>query len=286
MQRFNYYRPETLEEALELLAQGGEDYKILAGGTDLVLHLRERKISPKALVDISGISALKGITETDGKIVIKAATTFAEVANAQIIKEKIPALADACAVVGSPQIRNQGTIGGNIVNASPAADSVPALVLFDGVARLKSKKGTRELLITELLRGSGKTALAPDEILEEVVLTPYSGSVSGFYKLGRRNALAISRISGAVELVFAGNTVEKARVALGSVAPNPFRAVELEQYLIGQELNEETVAEFLARAKQLVSDKLGSRASAPYKREAIIGVLRAVLNLIEERRGR
>jgi carbon-monoxide dehydrogenase medium subunit len=286
MQKVGYFRPETLEEALELLAAGREEYKILAGGTDLVLHLRERKVSPKALVDITHISALKGIREEEGKIIIKAATTFTEVASSPIVLEKIPALADACKVVGSPQIRNQGTIGGNIVNASPAADSVPALVLFDGVARLTSKRGTREILLTELLQGVGKTAIEPDELLEEVILTPYPGSVSGFCKLGRRNALAIARISGAVELVFAGSKIAKARVALGSVAPNPFRATELEQFLNGREFNEETKEELIALAKNLVAEKLGNRASAPYKREAIAGVMREILNRIEQRRGR
>ncbi|GAV21925.1 FAD binding domain-containing protein [Carboxydothermus pertinax] len=286
MQKVGYYRPETLEEALELLATGQENYKILAGGTDLVLYLRERKIKPTALVDITHIAALKGIAEFDGKIVIKAATTFTEVANSQLVREKVPALADACSVVGSPQIRNQGTIGGNIINASPAADSVPALVLFDGVAKLRSKNGSRELLLTDLLQGSGKTSLAPDELLEEVILNPYPQSISGFYKLGRRNALAISRISGAVEIVFSSNKVEKARVALGSVAPNPFRAKELEEFLVGREFTNETKEQFLLLAKKLVAEKLGSRASAPYKREAVAGVMREVLNLIELRRGR
>lgn len=180
--------------------------------------------------------------------------------------------------MGSPQIRNQGTIGGNIANASPAADTVPAIVAMDGVALVKSIRGDRLVKVTDLLKGVGKTDLAADELIVEISFNKLQNFSSTFVKLGRRNALAISRISAAVGVsTDAEGNIFDARVALGSVAPNPFRAILIEDNLIGKNINQEIPEDVIETASEVVAEKLGPRASAPYKRVAIKGVMRQAL---------
>lgn len=283
MRNFKFHNPKTVAEALEIL-HIEQDCRILAGGTDLVIAIKEKKVDPKALVNISNIAELQGIYEVDDKIVIKSATTFTAVTKSELIKRRIPALADASSVVGSPQICNQGTLGGNIANASPAADSVPVMVLFEGKVTIASVRGTREVLITELLTGPGKHTLAADELITEITLEPLKNSVNGFHKLGRRNALAISRISGCLEVTFTEEKITAARVVLGSVGPNPFRAAPVEELLIGRQFSQELAEEFIAKTCSYVGERLGDRASAVYKREAIAGVMRSAWQKVTERR--
>lgn len=272
----SYFRPQTIEEIYELLSNSKQPTKVLAGGTDLILHLHKAP-EPVNIVDIRGIDQLRSIEEDEDKVSFGSMVTFNQIQMSKIILDNYKALAKAASLVGSPQIRNQGTIVGNIANASPAADSVPALVAMDAEVLIASKYGQRWERIEDVLKGINNISLASDELILEVSFKKIPGLRSGFAKLGRRNALAISRISGAVGIVTNNNFITEARVALGAVAPNPFRSHLIEQALVGRSLDEVISDSVLEVASLAVAEKLGNRASAPYKRQAIKGVVRQAL---------
>lgn len=273
-----YFKPGTLKEALNLLAENKG--KILAGGTDLILDL-QRKEMPGTIVDIGGISDLQHIKETEDRVMLGSGVTFTQIESSPVIRKYCLALSEAAGLVGSPQIRNQGTIGGNIANASPAADTVPAVVAMDGEVRVASVRGERIVRISDLLKGIGKTDLAPDELILEISFKKISNFRSSFIKLGRRNALAISRMSSAsgVKVDEKGSILE-ARIALGSVAPNPFRSLLVENVLVGKNIHDGIPEEAIQIAGKDVEERLGNRATAPYKKEAIKGVVRHALEKI------
>lgn len=270
-----YWKPDTIKETLGLLAANKS--KILSGGTDLVIALQKEETS-EVIVDIGSVGELQKIIEADEKIIIGSGVTFTQLESSPIIQKYCQALSEAAGLVGSPQIRNQGTIGGNIANASPAADTVPAIVAMDGVALVKSVRGERLVKVTDLLKGIGKNDLAADEIILEISFDKLKNFKSAFVKLGRRNALAISRISAAVGVCTdeKGNIYD-ARVALGSVAPNPFRSPLIESVLLGKNINQAIPEDVIQAAGKDVAERLGPRASAPYKKEAIKGVMRQAL---------
>lgn len=272
----SYFRPQTVEEAYDFLSNSKSLTKILAGGTDLLLYLN-KATEPVNVVDIGAINQLKIIEEDSEEVRFGSMVTFTQAQMSEVIIKNCKALAKAASLVGSPQIRNQGTIVGNIANASPAADSVPALVAMDAEVIIASKHGKRREKVADVLAGINKINLKSDELIIGVAFKKIPGLKSGFAKLGRRNALAISRISAAVGIVASENTITEARVALGAVAPNPFRSTEIEQALIGKKLDEAVSNNVLEVAYSVVSEKLGSRASAPYKRQAIKGVVRQAL---------
>lgn len=269
----DYWMPQTLEEALELLASRHENMHVLAGGTDLVIEVNKRD-EPVTIVDIGGIEELRFIREDSEKVSIGSLATFAQVQNSEIILKHCRCLAEAASAVGSPQIRNVGTIGGNLVHASPAADSVPCLVAMDAEITVASLRGKRRIRVADFLKGINKTDLAPDELVLDISFSKIPGLKSGFAKLGRRNALAISRISVAAAIrVDEEKVIREARVAFGSVAPNPFRSTRVENALLGKKITGGIPEDVLMAASEEVALKLGNRASAPYKKEAIKGVV-------------
>lgn len=276
----NFFQPKSIAEAVQVFASEGEDGKALAGGTDLVLHMQEGKLAPKYLVDLSKISALRFIEEKDGFIRIGSMTTFTDLAEAQALRKKVTALAEAASMVGSPQIRNQGTVGGNIANASPAADTVPPLVALDAKLKIYSSQGQREVNISEIFAGAGKNLLNFGEIIGEISFSiPDINSVSSFYKLAKRKALSISRISSAVFLEFKPDSFEitKAQVGLGSIASNPIKASATEEFLVGRILEDAVISEAVRKASEEAAITLGVRPSAVYKKDAIGGVIRGAL---------
>ena len=181
--------------------------------------------------------------------------------------------------MGSPQIRNLGTVGGNLANASPAADTVTALVALDAKVQLDSAGGQRLVPVADLLCGAGRTNIKPEEIISEIsfeVLPP--GSKSGFVKLGRRKALAIARMNLAVAISVDGGRIQKARVALGAVGPNPCRSLALETILQGAAPSQEKLEEFVQASELEVAALLGLRPSVAYKRQAVKGIARELLD--------
>ena len=278
---FTYVAPSTMEELVDILAGGQSDAKILAGGTDVVVEMRNSEHPPGRLVDINRVPGLKGVRREGDTIFVGPLTTFTELVESPVIVGNAFLLAQAALAVGSPQIRNQGTVGGNIVNASPAADTVPALVALDARVRLVSKAGERDMPVEEFLAGIGKTRLAPGEVLAGIsfpALSPTTGSA--FIKLGRRNALAISRVSVAVIVGYdpAGLICTDCRIAVGSVAPNPFRTRSAEKIWLNCSLTRSNRDVCIAAALQEIAATLGQRASAVYKKQVAPALIRRAID--------
>ncbi len=269
---FDYIKSENLEQALRILAEE-EPPRVLAGGTDLLVNIQEKMEKPARILDIGELNELQGIREEESRIIIGALTTHTQIIRSALLREKALPLVQACAQIGSPQIRRRATLGGNLVNASPAADSVPALVALGAFLRLRSSVGEREVPVEEFSTGVKKSLIRPEELLLEIIIPLSPDHPVGFYrKIGQRKALAIAKVSLAVWLVRDGKKVRWTRIALGAVATTVVRARRAEDYLRGRELTKES----LAAAARLVREESRAisdiRSTASY-RDEMTGVL-------------
>jgi CO/xanthine dehydrogenase FAD-binding subunit len=283
MMRYNYLRPASIKEACELLNQYQGEAKVIAGGTDLLVQVRDedKKLADmKVVIDISSINDLRYITEEDGIIRLGTIVTHSQIYESPMLRSAAPMLPEACNTVGSPQIRHRGTIGGSVCNASPAADPVPALVALDAEVKIESVRGTRVVPMVEIFERPYKTNLAADELLTEISFKRLSqASKTAFIKLGRRKALAISRMNVAVvvELDEQG-VVTDARIAPGSVLPTPGRVSEAEAILLGQKPTTELIEAASQKVAAAMIEKSGVRWSTPYKEPVIVALTRRALN--------
>lgn len=264
-----YVRVSELDEALRLLSRK-EDVKVLAGGTDLVVDMKIGRYRPKTVIDISGIKNLRYIVDEGDKVRIGALTRMQDIVESPVIREKLPVLAEAVSMLGSWQIRNMATVGGNLCNASPAADSAPPLLVHEARIKLASIEGTREIPITEFFVGPRKTAMYKTELLQEVIV-PYDADFAKSYsyvKLGRRNAFTLSVVAVATVLKVRDGVFEDVRIALNAVAPTPVRARSVESFLKGREVGSEAIE----KASELVLNDISPisdvRASAEYRKHA------------------
>ncbi len=275
---FNFIRPASLDEALDFLAEKGERTKIIAGGTDLLVELRKipsRGKGPAWILDISSLAELKEIREEGEEIVVGSGTTHREIHTSPVIREAAPLLAAASATVGAAQHRNIATIGGNIMNASPAADTVPALIALEAEAILRSREGERVEKLAGIFVKPYRTSARPDEILAAVRFRRLPAEArSAFVKLGRRNALAISRMNVAVVLFLKDGIIREARVAPGSATPMPERFASAEKILVGERPSEELFRSAGAAVAAEMIERSGRRWSTPYK-EPVIAALTA-----------
>ncbi len=271
----NYHQPLTIDEALGLLDEGGEHARIIAGGTDLILEM-EAGIRPgvTTLVDITRIPALKSITLDDDNIIhLGALVTHNDCAGSKLIVEQALPLAQACWAVGAPQIRNRGTVAGNLITASPANDTITPLMALGASVTLRSAKGEREVAFSDFFTGVRKTLLQPGEMLVDIHFPAMTPSQRGmFYKVGLRKAQAISVLNAAVVLDFEDETITKAAITLGAVAPTIIHAEEAEAYLTGKQLNEDVIAEAAGLAKAAARPIDDLRATAEY-RQYMVGVI-------------
>ena len=249
MARFHVAIPTSINETLGLLEEWGPDASLIAGGTDLVVQLKDRLKSPKALIDIGHIPEIRGVREIeDSNVWIGALSTHAEIASSALIKEAAPVLANACTQVGSPQIRNRGTIGGNISTASPAGDTIPALFVLEASVEIIGPKGTRIVPIESFFQGPKKSVLAPCEMVLGVRIPKLDKEyISFFRKLGQRKSLAISIVSVAFVAKCQGpGLFTDVRVAFGAVAPTVIRARTVENAICGKQLDPKT-AEYVSK---------------------------------------
>lgn len=280
MQAVQYLSPRTLEEALQLMSRYAGRIKPYAGGTDLMVQLRERAAALDGiqwLMDLQHLDALRGITEQNTTITLGAMESHTHVAASPVICSYAFVLAKAAAQVGSPQVRNRGTIGGNVANASPAADTISPLAALNAVATVASVRGTRKAALQELYTPRGKSALEPDEILVSFEIDKLTGWQTAFTKLGRRKALAISRLNTSVALRLEDDVIADARIAPGCVFSAPDRVRSAEQLLIGQTPSE---ALFQAAAEETAQEMIrrtGVRWSTAYKEPALIAVVQQTL---------
>lgn len=268
------YVGKSIEEVINLLNEYGEKAKLIAGGTDIIIAMRNKRIEPELLIDISKIEELKGIREEGEEIIIGANTTFTEIVESEIFKHNLYGLHKACKMVGSPQIRNKGTIGGNIANGSPAADSVPPLMALGGIITLKSIEGTREVSLEDYYYNPTKEK----ELLVNIKFKkPKDNQVLSFSKLGLRKALAISRLTLSSLIELEDKTITSIRVASGALAKFPMRETAVEDYLLGKSLDQETIEGAILALRNSMDERLKARSTLPYKRIAISTILREIL---------
>jgi len=274
LRTFDYSAPETIDEAISLLKAAGGSARPLAGGTDLVVQMKERATRfpyPATIVSLDRVSELRGVnfSETDG-LRIGAGATMTDVASHPAVRERYAALAEGAGVVGSLQTMNMATIGGNVCNAAPSADTAPPLLVYEAEAVIVGPDGRRTLPIAEFFRGPGETALDSDELLAELRLpVPPSGTGAAFRRHTPRKQMDIAVVGVAIALTLSGDTIERARVALGAVAPTPLRASAAEAALQGQTANAETFAKAAKTAVQDSSPITDLRASAEYRRHLV-----------------
>jgi CO/xanthine dehydrogenase FAD-binding subunit len=286
MRSFEYFSPKSMSEACNLLAEWKDNARILAGGTDVLIELRRSNaVASKAIVDISRIPELKGIEESGNLIVIRSLTTHAEVLRSQIISTFAPLLRVAVSTIGSPQIRNRGTIGGNIVNAAACADTVPPLIALDAQVRLKSTSEERVVPLSEFFVRPYVTVARRDEILLEIRFPKLPADARGaFVKLGRRNALSIARLSVAVIVRRdTAGIVTETRIVPGAAFPKWRRVPEAESVLLGQKISRELADEAGKKVSEAMISLTGRRWSTEYKEPVIAVLVRRALEACIER---
>ena len=274
MRAFEYHAPTSLNEAISLLQEHGEAARPLAGGTDLVVQMKENATkfaAPAHIVSLLRVPELGGIefSESEG-LRIGAGATMSQVADSPIIRERYRAIAEGAALVGSIQTMNMATVGGNLCNAAPSADIAPPLLAFEAEAVIVGPSGRRKLVLEEFFLGPGKTALAADELLAEVrVPSPPPGTGSAYDRHTPRKQMDIAVVGVAAALTMAGERIERARVALGAVAPTPVRAPEAEAALEGQAPSDELFARGAEVSAAECSPIADVRGSAEFRRHIV-----------------
>lgn len=286
MVEYQLLRAHSLDELLEILDER-ENVQLLAGGTDLMvdLHHQDEKFEKiDYLLDITAVDELKGIKLGAKKGEIGALTTHAELVSSQEIKKKLPFIAAAASSIGSTQIRNRATIGGNLANAAACADSFSPLIALEAEVVLRSKGGARRVLLEDFVEWPYQTIIRPEEVLEKIVFEmPQGEYYSSYQKIGRRKALSISRISLTLLAEVENGVVKKAQVASGAATPFPVPFRKVNDYLNGKSYAEIDPVE----AGNIAADEMvgitGERWSTPYKRPALGKLVeRAVEDLLEE----
>jgi carbon-monoxide dehydrogenase medium subunit len=269
---FEFFDPPSLAHVLDLLGRFEGRGKLIAGGTDLLVQMKNHLLAPETVINLMRVPELKGFEEKSGELRIGALVPHAQMENAPVLKGGREILSEAARKVGSVQIRHRGTLGGNLCNASPSADMAPPLLVLGAEVNLAGGRGERRIPLESFFLGPGKTAIQPDEVLVEVFV-PHAPphSRGAFLKLGRRRSLDLALVSVAVLLTMDedGVTCRRARIALGGVAPTPLRAKETEKALDGQRLDEAGIrraGEVASAECQPISD---IRASAEYRREMV-----------------
>ena len=282
--RFEYHEPPGMEEACRLMGDLGEEARPLAGGTDLLVNMKKRLISPGHLVSLGRIEELHMTGPANGGFRIGACLTAAELAESTDIRKDYPALADGASRLGSPLIRNLATLAGNLVSARPAADLPPPLMAYGAQVRLKGASGERTLPLEDFFQGPGVTVAAPGEILESVLLEPRpERSGAAYLKMGVRQTLEISIVNAAAYLALEGDKIQTARVVLGAVGPTPIRAPFAEKALVGESPSAELFAKAAAEAARDAKPIDDFRASAEYRRDMVSVLTRRALETALER---
>jgi len=262
------YAVKTIDEALTCLQK--ESVMVIAGGTNFLVDKKRGKYENKNLVSIDGIDALKKVERKEnGMYSIGSLVNFSRLETDWAKNQAYQGIKAAASMVGGPQIRNRGTIGGNLISASPAADMVPALLVLDASVKLKSKVWERIIPLEGFMTAPGKTLIEADELMTEILL-PYRKGKSTFYKVGKRNALAISVINQAVYLEIEKGAIKKVSIATGSVAPTAVRAHETEAYLRGKKPESHEWVNVLNKAASILMEEISPiddiRATKEYRK--------------------
>ena len=270
-----YLYPETVREAVDLLAEWSGQARIVAGGTDLVLQLRRGECQAACLIDASRIEELRWIEKSNGAITLGAAVTHAEAAASPLLQTVAPVLAQAALEVGSPEIRNVATIGGNVVNAQPAADTALALLALEAEAEVIGASGTRWAPLLDLYRGAGVSAVdSTAEVVSRFRFKVAAGQIGSAYRrLGKCKSIALPVLCAATVVRLEAGKVASAAIGLGPVAPVPFRPREAEKWIAGRAATAETVRQAAALAQEEAQPRDSLLRCSREYREAMVGVL-------------
>lgn len=271
--RFDHLESKTVEEACSLLSKHKGKAKVIAGGTDLLPAMRNREVTPAYIINVRSIPNLDYIHYTDAKgLKIGALATLYDIESSPIIREKFPMVADAAAKIGTPQVRNMGTIGGNLCNAAPSADTAPPLIGLEAKAKINGPNRERVIALEEFFIGPGENALQADEILTEIQIPNPPPHTRGVYlKLPARTMvdLAVVGVAVVVTLDDKERSIVDAKIVLGAVAPTPVRARQAEGIIKGKAISRELIekaAEAAAGEAKPISDL---RGSASYRKEMV-----------------
>ncbi|MBQ9059783.1 MAG: xanthine dehydrogenase family protein subunit M [Firmicutes bacterium] len=281
---FDYVKVNSLEEASKLAAEKGDKAVLMAGGTDVILLIHGKAIPADTVIDIKGIPGLEEIKYVEGEgMYIGALCKLYDIQNSEIVKEKMPALADAARYVASPQIRRKGTMVGNICNASPSADTASILVAMNAVVKVYSAAGEKDIPIDDFFKGVKKTALQPGDVVTGIFVPDLkSGEGSAYFKHSVRKAMDLAIIGVGAKISMDGSKIADARVCMGGVGITPLRAKNAEQILIGKEITDELLEEAGVAASQECSPISDVRASAEYRTDMIrVYTKRAVKKAVE-----
>ena len=280
---YEFIKARSLKEALDFLGNY-EDVKAIAGGTDLIVDIRKENVRAKGfkrLLDISGLKELEFIKKERDHVVLGALSTHTSLIESPIIDQHFPLLASAAKTIGSPQIRNRGTIGGNINNASPAADLLPPLIALKAQVKLCSVRGERTMSLEEFLAGPYKTNRQSDELMTEVHIPLVSEDYLGnFQKIGRRKAMNIARLNLAILLGINDGTIFDPRVVPGAATAYPIRFGKVEEAISGKDIKDIDPAEIGELASEEMVSFTGVRWSTPYKRVALASLVKRALESI------
>jgi CO/xanthine dehydrogenase FAD-binding subunit len=280
--QFNYVKPASLPEVLKILAENDTGTRILAGGTDLIVQIKQKQRVPSLLVDVKDIPELNKLEYTEASgLCIGAAVSLSRLISFPIVREKYGMLFQACSVIGSMQIRNRGTLGGNICNAAPSADSAPALICLNAKAVITSEKKTRSINLDELCLGPGMTCIAANELLVEIEIpTPLKRSAGSYLRHTTREEMdiAVAGVGSLIVLPEQSKSPKEIKIALGAVAPTPIRARAAEAILLDKPVTEKTIEQAAAQAAEEARPISDLRASADYRREIVKVLTRRTLN--------
>jgi len=277
IKELEYHIAHDLHDALVLADQYGPRKRLMAGGTDVMVRLKEGLVKEDVIVDLSRVAELRTIREEAGIVHVGAGASHTDVGSSELLQLHGRALAMAALRVGGPQIRNMGTVGGNVANASPAGDTIPPLVVLDATVTLASVSGTREVPIIDFFTGPGRSVLRPDELVTEISFRATGPlEVTGFGKLGSRQAMTISTVNVALYFRLSeSRRIAEARIAFGSVAPTVVRAHKTEEMFC--QLPPAPSWDALRGAAQMAWKEVAPiddlRASAVYRKEAVVGLL-------------
>lgn len=287
MIEFEAKKPKNLNQLLEILESNQAKTELLAGGTDLLVEIHNKSDRLKDfdyLVDITSLNELKGIEAKDEYLKVGSLTTHSQVVKSDLIGQEFPILKEAAKTIGSTQIRNRGTVGGNLSNASPAADLITPLIALKGTVVLESNNNKRELRLSDFLTGPYQTDLKDNEVMTELKIPYLNGNYYfNFQKVKRRKAVAIARINLAVIAKIKNQTITDIKIAFGSATPTARRFVKMEEYLKNKGINQLDYDLIKDKTGDEMVEITGTRWSTPYKRPVVGNLLkRALQEIIKE----
>ncbi len=276
---FDYYAPDSLAETCEALERFGAKAKVLSGGTDIIAKMKSGLLSPGVLISLKKLEDLKKIDYVSRKgVVIGALSTHNDLVNSKILNDKYLSVSEAAHNMASNQIRNIGTVGGNLCNAVPSADLPPILIALGATIKLVGTKGERVMLLEDLFTGPMKTVIAENEILTEIVIPDQLSTGSNYIKFGLRRSGALAVVGIAVAVTVNGGTITEAKIAIGAAAPTPIRAREAEKFLQGKTISDDLLAEAGVIASGESKPISDIRGSAEYRRDLIRVLTRRALH--------